>query len=111
MRQLSKGPGRERKTFPLTIRTTRRAYSVVDNAVRSDKCEDIYRFRKAFGLSRPEFGRLLGVSWLAIYNWEHGKRDPQRLAWNAFLRVRTAYRRKMKRLGKDLDGGPVMEEK
>ena len=32
----------------------------------------IKRWRERFGLSRAELGRLMGVSRMTVYNWEHG---------------------------------------
>ena len=34
--------------------------------------------RQRLGLSALDYGRLLGVSPLTIYNWEHGKSKPRR---------------------------------
>lgn len=34
--------------------------------------------RKKLGLSAAEYGKLVGVSMLTIYNWEHGKSSPRR---------------------------------
>jgi DNA-binding XRE family transcriptional regulator len=63
------------------------------------------------GLSRPALADLMCVSKQAIYYWEHGKFEPSKVVWASFCRVRANYRRKMKRQGKDIDGGPIMEGK
>lgn len=62
------------------------------------------------GFSRAELGRLMKVSEKSIYYWERGEFTPTPLAWAAFIRVRRNHVQKLKRQGKDLDGGPVMEE-
>jgi hypothetical protein len=110
-RETRRGVGAPRKTIAVTRVGPKRMQNSVENAVRSDKGEDIYHFRRAIGFGRRELGELLGVTWFPIYCWEHGKGQPSPLAWQAFCRVRANYRRKMKRLGKDLDGGPVMGDK
>jgi hypothetical protein len=61
--------------------------------------------------SGANLARLMSVTETAIYYWEHGKFEPSKVVWASFCRVRQNYRRKMKRLGKDLDGGPVMGDK
>ena len=42
--------------------------------------------RQKLGLSQEQYGKLVGVSGLTIYNWEQGKTSPaakQRAAWGA----------------------------
>jgi DNA-binding transcriptional regulator YiaG len=107
-REIARGVGAPGKKFGVINRSPKRLQSPVENAVRCDKCEDIYQFRKSLGFSRKVLGELIGVSWFAIYYWEHGKGKPHLVSWRAFLRVRANYKRKMKKIGKDLDGGPVM---
>jgi DNA-binding XRE family transcriptional regulator len=80
----------------------------VDDMVRGVRGEAVYRFRRLMGWNRGELARLIGVDIDSVVHWEFGDNEPKRLAWQAFCRVRLNYRRKMKRLGKDLDGGPVM---
>jgi hypothetical protein len=110
-RQIRRGVGAPRKTFPKRAYGPKRLQSSVEDAVRSENCEAIYRFRQFLGMSRDAFGALLGVSWWAVMYWEHGKGEPHKLAWASFCRVRANYRRKMKKIGKDLDGGPAMGKK
>jgi DNA-binding transcriptional regulator YiaG len=44
--------------------------------------------RRRLGLSAEEYGRLLGVSGLTIYNWEHGKARPRRAQMVALVAAR-----------------------
>lgn len=55
--------------------------------------------RKRLKLSAEQFARLLGVSPLTIYNWEHGKSRPRNAGLKALAAVRTMGRREaLKRL-------------
>jgi DNA-binding transcriptional regulator YiaG len=55
--------------------------------------------RKRLGLSAEDYGALLGVSGLTIYNWEHGKARPRRAQFAALLAVRGIGKREaLKRL-------------
>jgi transcriptional regulator with XRE-family HTH domain len=53
--------------------------------------------RRRLGLSAKDYGRLVGVSSLTIYNWEHGKSKPgaERLA--AWAEVRGLGKREARR--------------
>jgi DNA-binding transcriptional regulator YiaG len=44
--------------------------------------------RKRLGLSAADFGKLVGVSGLTIYNWEHGKSRPGKENFAALVAVR-----------------------
>lgn len=44
--------------------------------------------RKRLGLSAKDYGKLVGVSPLTIYNWEQGKSRPQKAQLAAFMAVR-----------------------
>jgi len=44
--------------------------------------------RKRLGLSAEDYGRLVGVSGLTIYNWEHGKARPRKAQLAALIAVR-----------------------
>ncbi|MGE3752767.1 MAG: helix-turn-helix domain-containing protein [Planctomycetota bacterium] len=60
--------------------------------------------RKRLGLSAKDYGRLVGVSALTIYNWEAGKSKPQAKKLAAWASVRGLGKREaMKRL--ELVGG------
>jgi DNA-binding transcriptional regulator YiaG len=44
--------------------------------------------RERLGLSAKDYGRLVGVSHLTIYNWENGKTRPQKAQLAALVAVR-----------------------
>lgn len=44
--------------------------------------------RKRLGLSAAAYGKLVGVSGLTIYNWEHGKARPRKAQLEALVAVR-----------------------
>jgi DNA-binding transcriptional regulator YiaG len=44
--------------------------------------------RRRTGLSASDFAKLVGVSSLTIYNWEHGKSRPRREQFAALLALR-----------------------
>jgi DNA-binding transcriptional regulator YiaG len=44
--------------------------------------------RSRLGLSAEDYGKLVGVSGLTIYNWEHGKARPRRAQLAALIAVR-----------------------
>jgi DNA-binding transcriptional regulator YiaG len=44
--------------------------------------------RQRLGLSAEDFGKLVGVSGLTIYNWEHGKTRPKKDRLGAFFALR-----------------------
>jgi DNA-binding transcriptional regulator YiaG len=44
--------------------------------------------RKRLGLSAEDYGRLVGVSGLTIYNWEHGKARPRKAQLALLIAVR-----------------------
>ncbi|MEN6405009.1 MAG: helix-turn-helix domain-containing protein [Thermoguttaceae bacterium] len=44
--------------------------------------------RNRLGLSAADYGRLIGVSGLTIYSWEHGKSRPRRAQLAALIAVR-----------------------
>ncbi len=55
--------------------------------------------RKRLGLSARDYGLLVGVSMLTIYNWEKGKSKPRAPQLSAWARVRGIGKREaMKRL-------------
>jgi DNA-binding transcriptional regulator YiaG len=56
--------------------------------------------RKRLGLSAEDYGRLVGVSGLTIYNWEHGKARPRKAQLAALIAVRGIGKREsIKRIG------------
>ncbi|NLX56428.1 MAG: helix-turn-helix domain-containing protein [Planctomycetaceae bacterium] len=44
--------------------------------------------RERLGLSAADYGKLVGVSSLTIYNWEHGKTRPRQEQMKALVAVR-----------------------
>lgn len=44
--------------------------------------------RRRLGLSAADYGRLVGVSGLTIYNWEHGKSRPRKSQLASLTAVR-----------------------
>jgi len=44
--------------------------------------------RKRLGLSAADYGKLIGVSGLTIYNWEHGESRPRKAQFAALVAVR-----------------------
>jgi len=44
--------------------------------------------RQRLGLSAQDYGRLVGVTPLTIYNWEHGKARPRQAQFKALVDVR-----------------------
>jgi DNA-binding transcriptional regulator YiaG len=44
--------------------------------------------RQRIGFSAADYGRLVGVSGLTIYNWEHGKSRPRKAQMAALVAVR-----------------------
>ena len=51
--------------------------------------------RQRLKLSAAEFGRLIGVSELTVYNWEHGKARPKKDRLAALVAVRQMGRREV----------------
>jgi DNA-binding transcriptional regulator YiaG len=55
--------------------------------------------RNRMGLSAEDYGALVGVSGLTVYNWEHGKARPRKAQFAALVAVRTIGKREaLKRL-------------
>lgn len=49
--------------------------------------------RKRLKLSAADFGKLLGVSLLTVYNWEHGKARPTKARLSQLVAIRKMGRR------------------
>ena len=62
--------------------------------------------RQRLGLSAEDFARLVGVSGLTIYNWEHGKARPRKERLGAFFALRHVGRREALKKLEMLKGGP-----
>ena len=55
--------------------------------------------RQRLGLSAADYGRLIGVAGLTIFNWEHGKSRPRKAQLAALVAVRGIGKREaLKRL-------------
>lgn len=71
----------------------------------TDSVEDNVRFsprsvaaqRKRLNLSAADYAKLVGVSPLTIYNWEHGKSRPRKEQLAALVAVRGIGKREAKR--------------
>ena len=71
---------------------------------------EIKEFRQSVGLSQFRLAQLMQIDEWTVYWWERGH-TPSRALWSVFVRVRRNYQQKLRRQGKELDGGPLMEEK
>jgi DNA-binding XRE family transcriptional regulator len=59
--------------------------------------------RRRLRLSAEDYGKLIGVSGLTIYNWEHGRTRPRAAQFEALARVRGITRTEAAaRLGREL---------
>jgi hypothetical protein len=110
-RELSRPAHRPRQNFSVAERKAPRRYTAVSERIRGDLGQQIYDFRKFGGLTRVALAKKMFVSETSIFFWESGEFEPSRIAWASFSRVRQNYRRKMKKMGKDLDGGPLIGRK
>ena len=67
----------------------------VDLASRSGFSADaVYAERERLELSAADYGELVGVSALTVYNWEHGKTIPRRAQLEKWKAVRGIGKRK-----------------
>jgi DNA-binding transcriptional regulator YiaG len=74
--------------------TTEHPVEGVRFSVRSVRAQ-----RRRLGLSAEDFGKLIGVSAMTVYNWEHGKGRPKNYRLGAFAALRTIGKREaMKKL-------------
>ena len=64
--------------------------------------------RRRLGLSAEDYGKLVGVSGLTIYNWEHGKTRPRPAQFAAFAALRNIGKREaQKRLAEAAEAAPA----
>lgn len=64
------------------------------------RVDGLKRHRERLGLSAKDFGRLIGVSALTVYNWESGKSKPRRKQLPSIAAIRGIGKREaMARLG------------
>jgi len=61
--------------------------------------------RDRLGMSAEDFGKLLGVSSQAIYNWEHGAARPRTALLDRLAVVRAIGKREARARLRSLDGG------
>lgn len=106
-RELKQPKGHIRINLPI-VRKTNRPYVFVGTRVRRPRGQEIFEFRSAMGLTRTELCRMMRVSLPSLVLWESGKFEPKELAWHSFKRVKRNWLQRIRRSGKDLDGGPAM---
>ena len=70
------------------------------------RADGLRSHRAKLGLSAKDYGKLVGVAGLTIYQWEHGKAHPRRAQLAKLLAVRGIGKREaMQRLGQDAPRG------
>lgn len=94
---------REINELKHTIRTQAREIArlraqegIASGQPRTDEAEEKVRFssrsvraqRSRLELSAADYGKLIGVSGLTVYNWEHGKSRPRRAQLAQLVAVR-----------------------
>jgi DNA-binding transcriptional regulator YiaG len=67
------------------------------------RADGLRSHRARLGLSAREYGRLVGVSTLTIYNWESGKARPRKRQLAALVEVRSLGKRELMRRLASLD--------
>lgn len=71
------------------VERTERAEEVEDSLDNTRfSARSVRAQRKRLGLSAADYARLVGVSSLTIYNWEHGKSRPREAQMTALVAVR-----------------------
>ncbi len=78
----------------------RGGHSAVAEAPRSAtrySARSVRAQRKRLGLSAEDYGRLIGVSALTIFNWEHGKARPRKKQLAALIVLRGIGKREAKK--------------
>jgi DNA-binding transcriptional regulator YiaG len=69
------------------------------------RADGLRSHRARLGISAQDYGRLVGVSALSVYNWESGKARPRRRQLAALLAARPLGKREVMRRLAGLDGG------
>lgn len=96
------------------IASLRKREAADEGAEEAETSENRSRFsarsvraqRKRLRLSAQEFARLVGVSPLTVYHWEHGKSRPRKAQFAALVAVRKVGRREARaRLDEAKSGG------
>lgn len=69
--------------------------AVVDNSLEGLRfsARSVRAQRKRLNLSAEDFGKLVGVSGLTIYHWEHGKARPRKAQFASLVKVRLLKKR------------------
>ena len=67
--------------------------------------------RERLGLSADNYGRLVGVSGLSIYNWEQGKARPRESSIEALLKIRGIGKREAAKRLQSLEGSAATATK
>ncbi len=67
--------------------------------------------RQRLGLSAVDYGKLIGVSSLTIYNWEHGKSRPREPQLAALVAVRNLGKREAMKQLAELNGQTAKKER
>jgi DNA-binding transcriptional regulator YiaG len=93
----------EREVSFLKRQEQRRITSVPDGAPLADGSRFspnwVLKHRKKLGLSAADYGQLIGVTGLTVYNWEGGKSRPRTRQLSQWAAVRGLRKREaMKRL-------------
>ncbi len=78
----------ERKRLDQPQAASERELNGVRHSARSVRAQ-----RKRLGLSAADYGKLVGVSGLTVFNWEHGKARPRQDRLAALVAVRAMGRR------------------
>jgi DNA-binding transcriptional regulator YiaG len=91
----------QKKITALMARSEKRAESPVaeDEATMGNRfsARSVRAQRKRLELSAEQYGRLVGVSGLTIYNWEHGKSRPRKAQLVSLFAVRGIGKREAKK--------------
>ena len=105
-----KQPGSKKKTARKTETSEKEngkaAAAVSDKQAirRRFSPEGLKKHRKTLDLSADNYGRLIGVSGLSIYNWESGKARPRDSSIEALMQIRELGKRAAAKRLEELDG-------
>lgn len=51
--------------------------------------DDIKSLRRRLGITQTSLGQMIGVSHMTIWHWEHGSRQPSRVAERVLMGIRS----------------------
>ena len=85
----------KKKTAPTTA-ASEKGNGKANGAAAADKKasrrrfsgESLKKHRESLGLSADNYGKLIGVSGLSIYNWESGKANPRESSIEALMQIK-----------------------